>query len=172
MNYFIQLKTILWNTTDSVLCRRGLRIQCKYYTTESSGSFLEDNGVCGFKLNDDATESSDFVTLLRSQKRWWQWRRPWFFVLTTGSVFLININYLRRTAKVMFSSLLVCQLVCLFVCVSVDNIAEKQVNRCSWNFQDMSATIQGTIWKFGGVSPLTPWVMGVFYCVFKEIRVC
>ena len=50
-----------------MLCRRGLRIQCKYYTTESSGSFLEDNGVCGLKLNDDATEFSDFVTLLRSQ---------------------------------------------------------------------------------------------------------
>ena len=52
-------------------------------------------------------------------------------------------------------------LVCLFV--SVDNIAEKQVNRFSWHFQDRSGMTQGTIWKIWGVSHLTAWVLGFFY---------
>ena len=46
-----QLNTTLSNTTDSVLCLRNLRIQCKYNTTESSGSFFYDDGVCGFIMN-------------------------------------------------------------------------------------------------------------------------
>ena len=37
-NDLIQLNTTLRNTTDSVLCQRSLRIQCKYDTTEYSGS--------------------------------------------------------------------------------------------------------------------------------------
>ena len=37
-NDLIHLNTILRNTTDAVLCQRSLRIQCKYDTTESSGS--------------------------------------------------------------------------------------------------------------------------------------
>ena len=61
---------------------------------------------------------------------------------------LSSSYYLRRTAKVMFSSLLVCLLVC---CMYVDNIAEKRVDGFSWNFQDRSGMIQETIWKIWGV---------------------
>ena len=48
-----------------------------------------------------------------------------------------------------------------FVCLSVGNITEKCVNRFSWNFQDRSGIIQGTIW---GMSCLNPWVLGFFCC--------
>ena len=64
--------------------------------------------------------------------------------------------YLRRTAKVMLSSLLVCLLVSLFVRVSVDNIAEIRVNGFSWNCPDRSGMIQGTIWKIWGASTFNP----------------
>ena len=35
----------------------------------------------------------------------------------------------------------------------------------------LSGMIKGTIWKISGVSRLTPWVLGFFFYVFKEIRV-
>ena len=57
-------------------------------------------------------------------------------------------NYLRRTAKVMFSSLL--------VGLSVSNIMGKHMKGFLWNFQARSSKIQGTIWKKLGVLCLTP----------------
>ena len=87
-----------------------------------------------------------------------------------------NVNYyLRRTAKVIFSSLLVCLLTCLFVCLFVclwTTLRKKLVNGFSWNFQDSSGIIRGAIWKIWDVSHLIPWVLGFFYCIFKEICVC
>ena len=57
--------------------------------------------------------------------------------------------------------------VCLFVCLSVDNIKEKCVKGFSWNFQDRSGLIQGTIWKTWKVSRLTPWVTGFLFLCFQ-----
>ena len=45
-------------------------------------------------------------------------------------------------------------------------------NGLSGNFQDTSGIIHGTIWKIRGMSRLSPWGLGFFCCVFKEILVC
>ena len=86
--------------------------------------------------------------------------------------------YHRRTAKVMLSSLLVCNLVCRLVCLSVSNITEKRMNRFSRKFQDMLAKMQGTIWTIfffffflgggGGGGGLTPCIQGLFFYIFAR----
>ena len=68
--------------------------------------------------------------------------------------------YLRRTAKVMFSPLLVSlSIVCLYVC----NITGKRKHGFSWNFQDRSDKIQEAIWTILRVLRLTPWIPGLFF---------
>ena len=57
-------------------------------------------------------------------------------------------HYLRRTAKVMFSTLLVREFVCLCFCLSFNNIAGKPMDKFSWNLQDMLGKIQWTIWIY------------------------
>ena len=87
--------------------------------------------------------------------------------------------YHRRTAKVMLSSLLVCNLVCRLVCLSVSNITGKRMNRFSRKFQDMLGKIQGTIWTIfffffffgGGVNPLhTGFIFYIFARKFVSVR--
>ena len=91
--------------------------------------------------------------------------------------------YHRRTAKVMLSSLLVCNLVCRLVCLSVSNITGKRMNRFSRKLQDMLAKIQGTIWTIffllllffflwgGGFNPLhTGFIFYIFARKFVSVR--
>ena len=47
--------------------------------------------------------------------------------------------------------------------MSVSNITVKSVSGFSWNFQDISVMIQGTIWNIQGMIALTPWTQGSFF---------
>ena len=55
-----------------------------------------------------------------------------------------------------------------FVCLSVSNITGKRMNRFSWNFQDRSSNIQGTIWKMLGVLCLTPSIQARSYIHYRQ----
>ena len=63
----------------------------------------------------------------------------------TDSAVSFLIFYLRRTAKVLFSSL------GLFIFLSVSNITDKRVNGLSWNFQDGSGMEQVTFYNIWGI---------------------
>ena len=60
-----------------------------------------------------------------------------------------------------------CPFICLFACLWT-TLRKKRVNGFSWNLQDRSGMIHGTIWKNWGVSRLTPWVLGYLYCVLRK----
>ena len=60
-----------------------------------------------------------------------------------------------------------CPSICLFACLWT-TLRKKRVNGFSWNLQDRSGMIHGTIWKIWGVSRLTPWVLGYLYCVLRK----
>ena len=47
--------------------------------------------------------------------------------------------------------------------VFVSNTMVKSMSAFSWNFQDMLAMTQGTIWNISGMIGLTPWTQGSFF---------
>ena len=47
--------------------------------------------------------------------------------------------------------------------VSVTTITVKRFNQTSWNFQHMSAMVQGTFWNIFRLMRLTPWIQDIFY---------
>ena len=65
-----------------------------------------------------------------------------------------NVHYLRHGEGYVF---IVAPLLCLFVCLSVNNITEKRLNGFSWNFQGRWDFIQGTISNIFRMFHLTPW---------------
>ena len=78
---------------------------------------------------------------------------------------MCNLLITSAMVMVMFSSLSVA---CLFVCLSVSNITEKRLNRCSRNFQGRCDLIQGTIGNIFRIFHKTPWTQEFFSPHFRR----
>ena len=79
-----------------------------------------------------------------------------------------DVYYLRHGESYVFTIVrrFVYLSVCLFVCLSVSNIARKRINGFSQNFQDRWDLVQGIFWNILGMFHVTFCILFFFFFFF------